>query len=139
VVVTPLGAFDPKPSPGQQIIPRNFGRGPGFSSVNLGLEKAIKFGKAIEPKTPPPNATRSADPTTAQKPQPKPQVQRPFTLSFSAYATNLLNRTNKGTPVGNMSSPYFLKSPSGSNTFFFGPGGGSGGNRLISFRMRFSF
>ena len=139
VVVTPLGAFDPKPSPGQQIIPRNFRRGPGFSSVNLGLEKAIKFGKAIEPKTPPPNATRSADPTTAQKPQPKPQVQRPFTLSFSAYATNLLNRTNKGTPVGNMSSPYFLKSPSGSNTFFFGPGGGSGGNRLISFRMRFSF
>ena len=33
VVVTPLGAFDPTPSPGQTIIPRNFGRGPGLSFV----------------------------------------------------------------------------------------------------------
>jgi len=138
VVVTPLGAFDPNPTPGQQIIPRNFGRAPGFFSVNMGVEKIFKFGKAIEPKTPPapPKTTDAAAPAT---PQPKPPVQRPYTLGFSIYASNLFNRTNKGAPVGNMASPYFLKSPSGSNNFVFGPGGGSGGNRLVSLRVRFNF
>jgi hypothetical protein len=139
VVVTPLGAFDPNPTLGQQIIPRNFGRGPAFISVNLGLEKVFKFGKAIEPKTPPaPPKTTDAN-ATARKPQSKPPLQRPYTLGFSIYTSNLFNRTNKGVPVGNMSSPYFLKSASGSNNFVFGPGGGSGGNRLITLRMRFSF
>jgi hypothetical protein len=139
VLVTPLGAFDPNPTPGQRIIPRNFGRGPGFVSVNLGVEKIFKFGKAIEPKTPagPPKTTDAAAAT--QKPQPKPSVQRPYALGFSIYTSNLFNRTNKGVPVGNMASPYFLKSAGGSNNFVFGPGGGSGGNRLITVRVRFSF
>lgn len=52
---------------------------------------------------------------------------------------NLFNRTNFSPPVGNMTSPYFLKSPSGSSTFFFGPGGGASGNRVISLRVRVSF
>ena len=139
VLVTPLGAFDPNPTSGQDIIPRNFGRGPAFISVNFGLEKIFKFGKAIEPKTPPapPKTTDAA--ATTQTPQPKPPIQRPYSLGFSIYTTNLFNRTNKGVPVGNMASPYFLKSASGSNNFVFGPGGGSGGNRLITLRVRFSF
>jgi hypothetical protein len=139
VIVTPLGAFDPTPSPGQTIIPRNFGRGPGFVSVNMSLAKSFKFGKAIEPKTPPPGAPKTTDATKDQKPPAKPPVQRPYALTFSVNVTNILNRTNKGNPVGNMSSPFFLKSPSGSNTFFFGPGGGSAGNRVINLRVRFSF
>jgi hypothetical protein len=141
VVVTPLGAFDPTPSPGQTLIPRNFGRGPGYLSVQLSVAKTFKFGKAIEPKTPPPaGAPRT---TTAggadSKPPAKPPVQRPYSLTFSMNATNILNRTNKGTPIGNMTSPFFLQSPSGSNNFIFGPGGGNGGNRIISLRARFSF
>jgi hypothetical protein len=142
VIVTPLGAFDPTPSPGQKIIPRNFGRGPGFFHVQMNVGKTIKFGKAIEPKTPPPAGTpRTTDASSGgdPKPAPKPPVQRPYALTFSANINNLFNRTNKGLPVGNMSSPFFLKSPSGSNNFFFGPGGGSGGNRTISLRVRLSF
>jgi hypothetical protein len=140
VVVTPLGAFDPNPTPGQTIIPRNFGRGPAFISVNLGVEKVIKFGKAIEPKTTPvggPAVTSSTNP--APQPAQKSAVQRPYTLSFSTYVSNLFNRTNKAVPVGNMTSPYFLQSASGSNNFIFGPGGGSGGNRLVTLRVRVSF
>src|SRR6201988_1594048 len=114
VVVTPLGAFDPTPSPGQQIIPRNFGRAPGFVSVNLGFEKVFKFGKAIEPPAPPAGAAKTTEVTSPQKPPDKAPVQRPYTMSFSMYETNLFNRTNKGTTVGNMASPYFLQSPSGS-------------------------
>ena len=139
VIVTPLGAFDPTPSVGQTIIPRNFGRGPGFVSVNMSMSKTIKFGKAIEPKTPPPGAPKTTDATKDQKPQAKQPVQRPYSLTFQIYSSNVFNRTNRGAPVGNMSSPFFLKSPSGSNNFSFGPGGGSGGNRLINVRVRFSF
>jgi hypothetical protein len=151
VVVTPLGAFDPNPSPGQEIIPRNFGRGPGFVSVNFNVAKVFKFGPAIEPKAPPPGgpATTSAGAaapsgpgasgTGVAKPPAKPPVQRPYSLTFSASFNNLFNRNNEGTPIGNMSSPYFLKSASGSNTFFFGPGGSSGGNRTITLRVRLSF
>jgi len=146
VIVTPLGAFDPNPSPGQKIIPRNFGQGPAFFSVNLGVSKVIKFGRAIPPKTPPAAAngnvvTATAPAATNQKPPAKPPVQRPYQLSFSIYANNVLNHVNKGTPVGNMASPYFLKSTGTSAMFFFGPGGagGSGGNCQISLRVRLGF
>ena len=142
VIVTPLGAFDPTPSAGQTIIPRNFGRAPGYVTLNTNVSKTFKFGKAIEPKAPPPGAPRTTDasaPGTEQKPPPKPPVQRPYSLVFSVGTINLLNRTNKGTQVGNMTSPFFLQSPSGSNNFFFGPGGSSGGNRMITLRVRLSF
>jgi hypothetical protein len=140
VVVTPLGAFDPNPTPGQTIIPRNFGRGPGFVNVMLNLSKVFKFGPALEPKTPPPAGTpRTTDAGAAQTPPPKPPVQRPYSLVFSLSVNNFFNRNNQGLPVGNMASPYFLNSASGSNNFFFGPGGGSGGNRTVTLRARFSF
>jgi len=149
VVVTPLGAFDPNPGPGQRIIPRNFGQGPGFISVNFGVSKTIKFGRAIQPKTPPPAAAGSVvtssgtvTPATTgnQKPPPKPQIQRPYSLSFSMNVNNAFNHTNVGSPVGNMASPYFLKPTGTSGMFFFGPGGGgTGGNRQVSLRVRLSF
>lgn len=140
VVVTPLGAFDPNPEPGQRIIPRNIGRGPGFVIVTLNLAKVFKFGPAIEAKSPPPAGTpRTTEAGAAQTPPPKPPVQRPYSLTFSIGINNLFNRNNQGLPVGNMSSPYFLQSASGSNNFFFGPGGGTGGNRTVTLRTRFSF
>ena len=147
VVVTPLGAFDPNPEPGQTIIPRNFGRGPGFMSVNFNVAKVWKFGPAIEPKAPPPGgpgttsatAPAATAPGAGTTPPAKPAIQRPYSLQLSLSFNNLFNRNNQGLPVGNMTSPYFLKSASGSNTFFFGPGSGSGGNRTITLRMRLSF
>jgi hypothetical protein len=138
VIVTPLGAFDPTPSPGQTIIPRNFGRGPGFLSVQMSLGRTFKFGKAIAPSAPPPGAPRTTDAGKDQKPPAKPQVQRPYALTFSINANNVFNRTNKGSPVGNMASPFFLQSPSGSN-ISFGPSSGSGGNRVITLRVRIGF
>jgi hypothetical protein len=60
---------------------------------------------------------------------------------FGVYVSNALNHTNAGTPVGNMTSPFFLRSTSTSSYFFFGPGGGGGasGNRQIVARVRLSF
>ena len=139
VVVTPYGAFDPNPSPGQTIIPRNYGRGPGFASVSLNIGKQFKFGRAIEPKTPPPGAPRTTDANAPQTPAKPPPVQRPYSLYFNVSINNLFNRTNEAPPIGNMTSPYFLKSQSGSSTFFFGPGGGASGNRVITLRVRVAF
>src|SRR5262249_19754117 len=144
VIVTPFGAFEPNPVPGQQIIPRNFGRGPGFFSVNFGVSKTIKFGPAIAPKamaaatggavtTVTATAGNATASTTGAKPPAKPSIQRPYQLGLGIYVNNLLNHTNPGPPVGNMASPFFLKSTGTSNIFFFGPGGGggSGGNRSV--------
>jgi hypothetical protein len=149
VIVTPLGAFDPNPALGQQIIPRNFGQGPGFISANIGASKTIKFGPAIAPKSPPPagagnvvttSGNVTATTANAQKKPEKPVIQRPYQLSFSIFASNALNHASKGNPVGNMASPSFLKSTTTSNISFFGPGGGgSGGNRQLTLRVRFSF
>ncbi len=141
VIVTPLGAFDPNPVPGQMIIPRNFGNGPHFASINIGLEKVFQFGRAIPPKAAP--ASPGGNVVSAigeQKPPPKQPIQRPYSLRFSVYISNILNHTNKGNPVGNMASPFFLQSTGTNTNFIFGPGGGgNGGNRLMTVRLRLGF
>jgi hypothetical protein len=48
-IITRLGAFDPNPTPGTRIIPRNFGQGPGFALVNLNLTKNFGFGGRRQP------------------------------------------------------------------------------------------
>ncbi|MFN2577722.1 MAG: TonB-dependent receptor domain-containing protein [Pyrinomonadaceae bacterium] len=148
VVITPYGALDPNPLPGQQIIPRNFGQGRAYINISLGASKSWKFGKAIPPKAAPPagagnvviTAGGGAAPAGAGKPPAKPPLQRPYQFVISLYANNALNRNNRGNPVGNMASPYFLQSTTSAGIFFFGPnGGGPGGNRNISLRLRLSF
>lgn len=41
---TIYGDFDINPAPGAPIIPRNYGEGPGFFSVNLGISRTFGFG-----------------------------------------------------------------------------------------------
>ncbi|MCA1628924.1 MAG: TonB-dependent receptor [Acidobacteria bacterium] len=143
VVVTPLGAFDPNPAPGQAVIPRNFAQGPSFFSVNVGVEKSIKFGRALQPKEGAAAGVSNANIVTSansrQTPPKKQPVQRPYQLSLSLYANNILNHTNRANPVGNMASPYFLRSTAPSNQFIFGPGGSASGNRQLLLRLRVSF
>lgn len=151
VIFTRYGALDPNPTPDEKIIPRNFAQGPRFFSVNGGVSKTFKFGRAIAPKAPPSATTgvgptvsaapTATSPSSGAKPPAKPQVQRPYSLNVSVYVTNALNHNNHSTPVGNMTSPFFLQSTSTSGIFFFGPGGGgsSGSNRQITWRARLSF
>ncbi|MBC7932870.1 MAG: carboxypeptidase regulatory-like domain-containing protein, partial [Rubrivivax sp.] len=46
VRVTPFGAFDLDPQPGQEIIPRNFGKSPSFFSVNMRASRTFGFGES---------------------------------------------------------------------------------------------
>ena len=45
-IVTRFGVFNPDPLPGDQIIPRNYGDGPGSFTVNMNFSKTFGFGPA---------------------------------------------------------------------------------------------
>ena len=167
VVVTPFGAFDPNPTAGETIIPRNYAEGPGFFSLNLRLSKTWGFGDV------PGGNVASGSPQDGRRggrgmggggrggrgmgggpfiggmggmfggPS-GPEKRYNLTLSFQIQ--NLLNSVNPSTPVGNMTSPLFLQSTStaGSYGVRFGGGGGNpgnlaAGNRSVVAQLRFSF
>jgi hypothetical protein len=44
IVCTPFGNFNLRPAPGEALIPRNFGQGPSFFSVNMRISKTWNFG-----------------------------------------------------------------------------------------------
>jgi hypothetical protein len=48
VIHTAYGLLDPNPKPGENILPRNFGRSPGSVTVNLRLARTFGFGPARE-------------------------------------------------------------------------------------------
>jgi hypothetical protein len=65
-------------------------------------------------------------------------------LTLTINISNLTNRKNEGTPVGNLTSTDFGKSKNLAGFFMgFGPGGGGGGgeagNRRIELQARINF
>ena len=44
IICTPFGNFNRNPAPGEALIPRNFGQGPGFLGVNMRISKTWSFG-----------------------------------------------------------------------------------------------
>jgi hypothetical protein len=139
---TPFGDFDLNPAPGQELIPRNYGMGPSFFSVNLGISRSFAFGNV-------PSAPAAAAAPAGAAPAPAAQGNRPsggpspekrYTVTFSVNIQNLLNNTNLSNPVGNLSSDRFGESFSTSGSFGFGPSGSAAaGNRRIQLQVRFGF
>ena len=41
VIATSYGLLDPDPAPGEKLVPRNYGRGPGLFNVNLRLSRTF--------------------------------------------------------------------------------------------------
>ena len=69
---------------------------------------------------------------------------RPFNVTVSVNVSNIFNHTNPGTPIGNLSSPFFGQSTSlAAGGINFGGGGFGGGgvanNRRVDLSLRFSF
>lgn len=44
IICTPFGNFNRNPAPGEALIPRNYGQGPGFFAANLRITKTWSFG-----------------------------------------------------------------------------------------------
>lgn len=114
VIVTPYGVFDPDPAPGQALIPRNYGRGPGFFQVNLRVAKTFRFDSLFGS---PDEAGKSG----------KADAKR-YSLTFSAQGQNIFNNTNFGSFVGNLNSPLFGRANAT-----------AGSARRVDFGVRFSF
>jgi len=157
VIITRFGVFDPNPGPGSQIIPRNFGDGPGSVIANLRVSKTFGFG-----------SERSATSAQGQRQGNRGgeragggrggfgglggagggprggggrggggigggglsggDAARRYNLTFSINFQNILNHANLGRPVGNLSSSLFGLSTSSAGGFGgFGGGRGGGG------------
>jgi hypothetical protein len=91
------------------IIPRNFGRSPKFSGVNLSLNRSFGF---------------------------KAGNDKRYNFTVGLQISNLLNLTNQGAPIGNLSSDRFGQPYSSAGNFGFS---GGGSNRRVDLQMRFNF
>jgi hypothetical protein len=156
IISTPYGVFDPNPEPGQELIPRNFGTGPSTFTVNLGISKTFSFGGRSEAVAASNTSggggrrgggggrrgggggfgggRRGGGAGGAGGGSPESR----YNLTIGVQIQNLLNRTNAGTPVGNLSSSLFGQSLSSAGGFGFGAGR-CPDNRCVSAQVRFSF
>lgn len=145
IIITKFGAFNPTPVAGETIIPRNYGRGPEFFIVNLTLAKEFGFGggkkktSGQEQVGDNRNRTGTNSPFGGGGQRGGDEDESPYKLELSMRIRNLFNRTNGGTPIGNLRSPFFGEPVSLAGGFGFGGGRQSGGNRQIRFELQFSF
>ncbi len=125
VLRTAFGNFDTAPIAGQQLIPINYGQGPGIALVNAFLGRSFHFGPEVKP------------PGDAPRPPPGakiPPPERRYSLSFNVEADNLLNHKNPAAPVGILGSTLFGKS-NALNSFFQQ----GSANRVVNLGVGFNF
>ncbi|MGI8788983.1 MAG: carboxypeptidase regulatory-like domain-containing protein [Pyrinomonadaceae bacterium] len=140
------------------VIPRNYGRGPAFFNVNLRLDKTFGFGGS---KTDVAATTTQGGQTAGGRNSSLGGgggrggggfgrgggrggggfggSDKPYNLTLGVQFTNLFNRTNLNTPVGNLSSSRFGESTSTAGSFGFFGGGSNAGNRRVELQMRFTW
>jgi hypothetical protein len=145
VVQTQYGLLDPNPTPDEKLLPRNFGRGPGLISVNLRLGKTFGFGAERAGSSASGSGGGGGNPTMLAGGRGLGSLIGPATtshrynLSISMSARNVLNHTNPGPIIGNITSPLF-----GRANQMFGNLNGEGfsenaNNRRLEMQMRFTF
>ena len=150
VLQTPYGLLDPNPAPGEPVIGRNAGRSPAQIMVNLRVQKVWSFGR--ERGSSGASADRSSGgggggATAAGglvPPNPAPAASssssgRRYNLSLGMSVRNLLNHTNPGPIIGNITSPLF-----GNANQIAGTPNGEGfletaSNRRLEMQLRFTF
>ena len=116
-IVTRFGIFNPNPRPGDQIIPRNFGEGPGQVTVNLNASKTFNFNaptprQSVNPRSSgdlQSNLTDSNQVGVAQSSNGASAAAegRPLHLTLGVNAENLFNHTNFASPNGILTSSFF--------------------------------
>jgi hypothetical protein len=132
LIRTAYGLLDPNPVPGQPLLPRNYGRGPGTVMVNLRVGKTFAFGRERGGPSSPRAAASSGIFSS-------PGPDRRFNLTISMAVRNLINHTNPGPIIGNIASPLFGQA----NQMAGGPNGEgfseNANNRRLELQTRFTF
>ncbi len=144
LIQTSFGLLDPNPSPGERLLSRNFGRGPGQYNVNLRIAKVIGFGKE-RGGAPSGQSGAAGNPMQAATGRGlggligTPSTSHRFNVSIGLSIRNLLNHTNPGPIIGNITSGYF-----GSANQIAGGQNGEGfyetaNNRRLESQIKFTF
>jgi Carboxypeptidase regulatory-like domain len=155
VVVTKFGCLDTNPfGTDEKIIPYGLGTGPTNVSLNMRVSKVIGIGPKVEGG----RAARTGGgggpggggggrgggigPGGLSGSRGGPgrldqNVSRRYNMTLTAYATNVLNHENLGTPNGTLSSPQFGQSQSLAGGGFFGAS--TAGNRSVFLQAVFNF
>jgi hypothetical protein len=119
-IITRFGIFNPNPRPGDQIIPRNFGDGPGQITVNLNASKTFNFNtptpsQSVNPRSSGNLQSNLTDPNQGGIAQGGNRASaaaegRPLHLTLGVNAENLFNHTNFASPNGILTSSFFGRS-----------------------------
>lgn len=139
-------------------IPRNYGRGASFLSVNMNISKNFGFGgeRTVAQTTQPDNQTPGAGRPNAGGGGRRGGGGRggggrggmggggfggggsrdPYNLNVGVRINNLFNTTNEGNPVSNLNSSLFGRVNSSAGGFGFGGGSAA---RKIELQLRFSW
>ncbi len=152
VVSTKFGCLNTNPfGTDEKIIPYGIGTGPSNASLNMRVSKVIGIGPKVESG----RAARSgggggggrgggggigAGGLSGNRGGPgrlDQKSSRRYNLTLTAYATNLLNHQNLGSPNGTLSSQFFGKSQSLAGGGFFGAS--TAGNRSVFLQAVFNF
>jgi Carboxypeptidase regulatory-like domain len=146
LIQTAYGLLDPNPAPGEPLLSRNYGRGPGQFNVNLRIAKTIGLGKERGGSDSRPTGSTGQGATLAAASGRglggligSPSTSHRFNLSIGLSVRNLLNHTNPGPIIGNITSPYF-----GSANQIAGAQNGEGfyetaNNRRLESQLKFTF
>jgi len=151
IVDTSFGSFNTAPTPGQTIIPSNFGTSPAQFTLNMRLSKTIGFGPKLEATNP--NPQQEGERGERRGPGggrqggiggprggggpfggPERSSQR-YSLTFSANARNIFNHVNPAPPIGNLSSALFGQSTALAGGVF----NTQSANRRVDLQVMFSF
>jgi hypothetical protein len=147
------------------ILPRNYGEGPSFFTVNMRIGKNFGFGKSAADRAG--GAGRGGRAGGGGGGGPQVMVagpggggggggmvrmgggpggfggdgRKPYNLNVNIQISNIFNNVNFNPPVSNLSSSRFGEYTSTSGGFggFGGFGGGGAPNRRIELQMRFSW
>jgi hypothetical protein len=144
LVETKYGLLDPNPIPGEVLLPRNYGRGPGLVLANLRITKTFAFGPAGETAAPatgggrrPPTGPFSTGGASGGS----SSTVHKYVLSASMAIRNIVNRDNPGPIIGNITSSLFGRA---NQPYGAGSLGGTGfsesaNNRRLELQVRFRF
>ncbi len=150
VIRTSYGLLDPNPTPGERLLPRNFGRGPGQIMLNMRVGRTFAFGPSREGGAAPDGGRGGpgggggrggpASPFSMGGGQTGAAglVNRRYSFTVSMQIRNLTNHNNPGPIIGNITSPLFgqANQPAGSGGGTFSE---SANNRRLELQTRFTF
>lgn len=144
IVATNYGLLDPNPVAGEAILPRNFGRSPGQITVNLRIGKTIglgplKGGPAKNENGMQINAANMSAPGGLRGLFSAPSSDRRYGITIGMSARNLLNHTNPGAIIGNITSPLFGRANQLAGAANMEGFMESASNRRLELQIKFTF